>query len=139
MSDTSIRDKISQAKAEVSKLSRNRNKLEQMILRLGPMLEGSFTKRYTRCKKPGCRCEKGERHGPYFSISKKDANDKTRLVYIRPTELATTSRLLETRREFRAGLKRLKIAQEKVDKALFALERLNLQEGEAQRMDLRKS
>jgi len=138
-SNASIRDKISQAKAEVSKLSRNRDKIERMLLWLGPMLEGSFTKRYTRCKKPGCKCEKGERHGPYFSISKKDESGKTRLVYIRPNELATTSRLLETRREFRAGLKRLKIAQEKVDKALLALERLNLQEGEAQRADLRKS
>lgn len=135
----SIRDKISRAKAEVFKLSRDRDKLEWMLLNLGPMLEGSFTKRYTRCKKPGCKCEKGERHGPYFSISKKDESGKTRLFYIRPDELETTSGLLETGREFRAGLKRLKIAQSKVDKALLEFERLSLKEGEAQRADLRKS
>lgn len=139
MSNDGIRDEIGQAKARIHKLSKDKDKLMSLLLRLGPMLEGSLTKRYTRCKKPGCKCEKGERHGPYYSISRKDESGKTRLTYIRPDEFQTISGLLETRREFRTGLKRLKVAQEKVDKALVELERLSLKEGEERRSDLRKS
>ena len=106
MSDnTSIREQISRARQQLRKLSHDRHRLEDLVLRLGPMLEGSFTKRYTRCKKPGCHCELGERHGPYFSISTKDKSGKTRLEYIRNDEIKAVSMLLEARREFRAGLK----------------------------------
>lgn len=37
------------------------------------ILKGSLVKRYVRCSKAGCRCEKGYLHGPcyYFSYLKK--------------------------------------------------------------------
>lgn len=139
MDKESIRAQISQVKAKINKLSKDRKQLEDMILCLGPMLEGSFTKRYTRCKKPGCKCEKGQRHGPYFSISKKDDNGKTRLEYVRSGQIVVVSQLLEARRQFRAGLKRLKQTQQAIDEALFQFEQLKIREGEAQRTDLRKS
>lgn len=139
MNNESIREQTSRAKQEFRKLAHERHRFEDMVLRLGPMLEGSFTKRYTRCKKPGCKCERGERHGPYFSISKKDEAGKTRLEYIRPGEIVAVSEMLANRRQFRAGLKRLKKAQKAVDEALLKIERLMIRQGATQRADLRKS
>lgn len=137
MNTSSIREEISQLRAKLYKLDKDRGQLLRLIRRLGPMLEGSFTKRYTRCKKPGCRCERGERHGPYFSISK-NVNGKTRLEYIRPGEITTVSKLLENRRQFRAGLKRLKKNQAAIDEALHNFECLRIRQGEDQRAALRK-
>lgn len=136
--NASIREQISQVAAELHKLDKDRCQLGAMLRRLGPMLEGSFTKRYTRCKKPGCKCEYGERHGPYFSISKNE-NGKTRLEYIRPGEIVAVSKLLESRRQFRAGLKRLKKNQRAIDEALLKFERLKIRQGEVERAALRKS
>lgn len=138
METNSIREQISQVAAELHRLDRDRNQLSAMLRRLGPMLEGSFTKRYTRCKKAGCKCETGERHGPYFSISKKDKSGKTRLEYIRPGEIVAVSEMLEARRQFRAGLKRLKKNQQAIDEALNEFERLKIRQGEAARAALRK-
>ena len=37
----------------------------------GEILRGSLTERYLTCGKPGCKCARGERHGPvwYLSVS----------------------------------------------------------------------
>lgn len=136
--EKSIREQISRVAAKLYKLDKDRSQLFSLLRRLGPMLEGSFTKRYTRCKKPGCKCERGERHGPYFSISRTE-NGKTRLEYIRPGEIVPVSEMLEARRRFRAGIKRLKKNQQAIDEALSEFERLKIRQGEAQRATLRKS
>ncbi len=31
------------------------------------MLAGTVHERWTRCGKPGCRCTRGDPHGPYYS------------------------------------------------------------------------
>jgi len=60
----------------LSKLStlalRNRREgLTQLLPPLGEILRGSLTERYLTCGKPGCKCARGERHGPvwYLSVS----------------------------------------------------------------------
>ena len=37
-----------------------------------PMRRGSFTERYVKCHKPGCRCAEDPtaRHGPYYSLTR---------------------------------------------------------------------
>jgi hypothetical protein len=37
-----------------------------------PMRRGSFTERYVKCHKPGCRCaeDPAARHGPYASLTR---------------------------------------------------------------------
>ena len=37
-----------------------------------PMRRGSFTERYVKCHKPGCRCaeDPAARHGPYYSLTR---------------------------------------------------------------------
>lgn len=33
------------------------------------MIKGSLIKRYIVCQKPGCRCARGEKHGPFFYMN----------------------------------------------------------------------
>ena len=59
--------------SELSTLAlRNRREgLTQLLPPLGEILRGSLTERYLTCGKPGCKCARGERHGPvwYLSVS----------------------------------------------------------------------
>jgi hypothetical protein len=45
------------------------------------MLQGSLVVLYRKCGKKGCRCERGERHGPAYYLSYKEGG-VTRMVYI---------------------------------------------------------
>ncbi len=33
------------------------------------MIQGSLVKRHLACGKQGCKCEKGERHGPFYYLT----------------------------------------------------------------------
>lgn len=57
--------------------------------RLGPVLPGTLTQRYTRCGREGCRCmaDPPKLHGPYWSWTRKVAN-KTVTRYLSAEEYA---------------------------------------------------
>src|SRR5438876_7527609 len=65
--------------AERSKLARLsvlvlRNRREGLLKLLPPgeireILRGSLTERFLTCGKPGCKCARGERHGPLWYLS----------------------------------------------------------------------
>jgi hypothetical protein len=63
-------------RGNLSKLStlalRNRREgLTKLLPPLREILRGSLMERYLTCGKPGCKCARGERHGPvwYLSVS----------------------------------------------------------------------
>jgi len=39
--------------------------LLEELLRPGPLIAGSFYEMYKRCGRPGCRCARGDLHGPF--------------------------------------------------------------------------
>ena len=47
----------------------------------GQILKGSLVERVTVCGRPGCRCMKGEKHGPYLYVSVFDGK-RSRQVYV---------------------------------------------------------
>jgi hypothetical protein len=47
----------------------------------GEILKGSLIERFTVCSRPGCRCLKGKKHGPYLYISVFDGK-QSRQVYV---------------------------------------------------------
>ncbi len=51
------------------------------------MLVGNVYKEYVRCGTPGCRCNRGERHGPYFYLRSYE-NGRRRKRYIRKADVA---------------------------------------------------
>jgi hypothetical protein len=38
------------------------------LLRPCPVLAGSLVKQYVVCGKPGCRCQRGQKHGPLYYL-----------------------------------------------------------------------
>lgn len=64
------------------RLAARRRKLEKNLSLLGPVLRASLIERFTRCGKGGCKCMRGEPHGPAYYLTVSYAKGKTRQVYV---------------------------------------------------------
>jgi uncharacterized protein DUF6788 len=82
------------AAAPTAELCSRRDRLVAALPQAGAFLAGSLTEQRRRCGKEGCRCARGELHGPYAYLSVAG-----RMVYV-PAVLAgaVRSRLEVTRR-----------------------------------------
>ena len=50
-------------------LRERRKKVVRRVPNLQEILRGSLMERYLTCGKPGCKCTRGERHGPVWYLS----------------------------------------------------------------------
>jgi hypothetical protein len=64
------------------RLATRRRQLLDRLAALGPVLRASLLERYTQCGKPGCKCMRGEKHGPAYYLTVSYAKGKTRQVYV---------------------------------------------------------
>ena len=89
----------SQARQKIRQIETERARHEKAILAFrGPLVAGSLVSRTTRCKRPGCRCEKGQPHGPFLYLSR-NIDGRTRWLYIGK---ATQGRLAQAARRYKA-------------------------------------
>ena len=58
------------------------------------MLQGSLVILYRKCGKKGCRCERGEKHGPAYYLSYKEGGG-TQMVYIPVSRLGEVKKAME--------------------------------------------
>ena len=65
----------------VAEIRRARARLARGLGRRGEIVKGSLVMRATRCGRPGCKCAKGEKHGPYLYVSV-FREGRTRSVYV---------------------------------------------------------
>ena len=59
---------------------------------------------YTRCGKAGCRCGRGELHGPYHALHWREGG-RQRRRYVRPADLEAVRAAVARRRAERAVLR----------------------------------
>ena len=58
------------------------------------MLQGSLVVLYRKCGRKGCRCERGEKHGPAYYLSYKEEG-VTRMIYIPASRLEEVKKARE--------------------------------------------
>ncbi|MGB9835039.1 MAG: DUF6788 family protein [Methanothermobacter tenebrarum] len=75
-------------------LIKQREKLLREIQSCSGMLQGSLVTLYRRCGKKGCRCERGEKHGPAYYLSFKE-DGVTRMIYIPVSRLGEVRKAME--------------------------------------------
>ncbi len=66
------------------------------------MLAGAVIAQYVRCGKAGCRCARGELHGPYWYRKWREGR-RQRKTYIRPTDVAVVREACAAERELMAA------------------------------------
>lgn len=61
----------SRVRQELERLFQARARLEADLIALSyqPLVAGSLITKYKRCNKGGCRCTRGEPHGPFWYLS----------------------------------------------------------------------
>lgn len=82
---------------------------------------GSLFERFTTCKKPNCKCARGEKHGPFLYASNV-IQGKTIQRYVGKDEDAHIVAKLRNYREFRATLSKLRELAKKMDDTWRAIE-----------------
>jgi hypothetical protein len=70
----------------VRQLRDRRRRIARRIPDLEAVIAGSLQNQRRRCGKEGCRCARGELHGPYLYLSLR-AGRRTQMVYV-PADLA---------------------------------------------------
>ncbi|MGH9188692.1 MAG: DUF6788 family protein [Acidimicrobiales bacterium] len=71
----------------VRQLKARRRRLARGLPDLEAVLQGSVVSQGRRCGKEGCRCARGELHGPYVYLSLGRGRADSRLLYV-PSSLA---------------------------------------------------
>ncbi len=107
----------------MKRFERERVKLLREIQGCSEMLQGSLVALYRKCGKKGCRCERGQKHGPAYCLSYREGG-VTQMVYI------PASRLKEVRRSIEAFSRYWELG--------VRLSRLNLEAMGLRRRDVRK-
>lgn len=107
----------------MKRLEQEKAALLKRIQGCSGMLQGSLVALYRKCGKKGCRCERGEKHGPAYCLSFKEGG-VTQMVYI------PASRLEEVRGGMEAFSRYWELG--------VKLSRLNLEQMGLRRRDVRQ-
>ena len=70
------------ASPKAQQLALRRQKLLAQLSGLGPVLRASLIERFIQCGKAGCKCMRGEKHGPAYYLAVSYAKGRTRQVYV---------------------------------------------------------
>jgi hypothetical protein len=75
------------------------------LLRSFPVLAGSLVKQCVVCGKPGCRCQRGQRHGPLYYLYWKEQG-RSRSLYVPRRRVAEMCRQVQNYRGLQKELAR---------------------------------
>jgi len=110
---------ISRVRQEMGRLSRERWDLERElagVLSRKFLLKGSLVQKYKACNKQGCRCTRGELHGPFYYLSLSQAG-KTKMIFIKRQHWPKVAELSTNYRQWRK--RRARIV--KINREMLAL------------------
>lgn len=89
---------------QLEKMQKRIEKIKAELQLIGEMRPGSLNMQYTKCGRPGCRCQDPEnpkRHGPYNQLSYVHRGKST-TQFIQKPQLSAVKRQLANYKKFRA-------------------------------------
>jgi len=105
--------KKEEIKRRVYKLRKERQLLETQCLAIGKQLPMWLSIRYTKCWKKGCKCMKGEQHGPFSYVSFKEKGE-LHYRYLGGKKLKKVKRYLENYHSFQRKISLLNKIHQKL-------------------------
>ncbi len=70
------------ASQELRRLLQERRRAVSRLGEVSEVLRASLLERMTQCGKPGCKCMRGEKHGPAYYLTVTYAQGRTRQAYV---------------------------------------------------------
>ncbi len=124
-------------KADISRLRQKivwtraqRAKLEDQALRSRAMVRGSLLELMRKCGKPGCKCQRGELHGPNFYLSLPQPGKRSRMAPIPRDKLKMVKSLNSHYHDFQHALTEIRRLNEEIEGLLLAIREEQLRLGE---------
>ena len=81
----------------------SRRQPRQALFELSSVLAGSLVKQYVICGKPGCRCQRGQKHGPLFYLYWKEQG-RSRSLYVPREKVGEIRRQIQNYRRLQKEL-----------------------------------
>ena len=82
-------------KAEIRNLVKRRERALAELPELAEVLRGSLLRRFVRCGKPGCRCQKGRGHGPFVYLTVTLGVGRSQQITVAPEDHEVAQRFVE--------------------------------------------
>ena len=125
---------ISRWRQRVGQLRARRNRLENEALRSRAMVRGSLLALMRKCGKAGCKCQRGELHGPNHYLSLPKPGKRSRMLPVPPDKVKTVQSLNSHYHDFQRGLTEIRRLNEEIESLLLSIreEQLRVGEGKAE-------
>jgi hypothetical protein len=88
-------------------LERRRKGLVELLPSAAETLRGTLRERYVTCGKPGCKCARGERHGPIWYLSVRLGSGRTAGGVIATGQVERVRRWLENDHQIKEHLEKI--------------------------------
>ncbi len=121
---------ISRWRQKVSLLRGRRAKLEDKALRSRAMVRGSLLELMRKCGKGGCKCQRGELHGPNFYLSLPQPGKRSRMLPAPRDKVKTVKSLNTQYHDFQHALTEIRRLNEEIESLLLAIREEQLRLGE---------
>jgi hypothetical protein len=92
---------------------REQRTLVERLLRRRELLAGSLFMRWGVCGKKGCVCQTGQKHGPYYVLSRRSGG-RGGFTYLDEARASEARALVKAHREYKSDLKRLRRVNEQL-------------------------
>jgi len=121
------RKRLSRLRQEAFDLLRECGTLVRSLARPGPMIAGCFYEMYKKCGRPGCRCTRGELHGPFpvIAIARGGRRSTRSVPRDRVDEVQTRT---EAYRAFQRKRRRLRQAMKRIVEVMTAVRDAHVEE-----------
>lgn len=114
-SDTS--EKLSRLRQTLRLQLDDFQKICRQLADSGPLIVGSYYLVYKTCSHEGCRCHKGEKHGPFPALSW-TAEGKRGMVMVRAADTAVVERKAAAYKRYQKAMTRLRRLSSQIDATL---------------------
>jgi len=121
---------ISRLRQRVGLIQARRKHLEDNLLRSRAMVRGSFLELMRKCGKPGCKCQRGELHGPNFYLSLPQPGKRSHILPVPPDKVKTVKSLNSQYHDFQRSIAEIRKLSEEIDSLLLAIREEQLRLGE---------
>ncbi len=102
---------------KLSALNKERSRHIFSLTHGKPMIHGLLSAVFRRCGKPACKCNHGEKHGPYLAMSV-NKDGKQRTVMVKKKDSPEVRKKSERYRHFQQTLAKIRRINKEVDAIL---------------------
>lgn len=121
---------ISHLRQHIVRLRAERTALEDQTLRSRAMVRGSLIEVMRKCGKAGCKCQRGELHGPNAYLSLPRPGKRSHLLPIPRDKVKTLKELNSRYHDYQQCLTRIRHIDREIESLLVSLKEEQLRLGE---------